>query len=381
MPNHRGPAVACTPCDEMAKAVRQPGEALRQDAAAVSSHLSAPLALSVIMPTVSWTGVFETCAKRVLEVIARSGSPVELVVVYDGQPPPPPAFLDSPEVRLVSTGRQSGPAVARNAAATSARGDILLFVDADVELAPDALGKVMDWFADNPDAAGVFGAYDDEPSSPGIVSQFRNLLHHHTHVAHPGRTGTFWSGCGAIRTAAFLDVAGFDEDFRCPSVEDIDLGMRVTANGGRISLDPSIRCKHLKAWTLRSMVVNDIFQRAIPWTHLIMAAHQMPATLNVDRRGQLSGVFSVAAIAALCTAIVVPGLAWLAVPCLLGVWALNADFHRLCLRKRGPLFAVAAFGLHLLYFVYASITFGLVVLHDALFGRWQSRSIRRKTAP
>jgi len=330
--------------------------------------------VTVIMPTIFWTGTFERCARRVLSLLDVTAANAEVVFVFDGAPPPTPAWLDRPGVRIVKTGTRSGPAIARNLAAESAQGDVLLFVDADVELAADAIDRVHAAFTADPDLVGLFGAYDDEPAADGLVSTFRNLLHHHTHVSHPGRAGTFWSGCGAMRTMAFHDIGGFDEELAYPSVEDIELGMRVAANGGRILLTPDVQCKHLKRWTLASMVVTDIVHRATPWTRLIIKSHELPATLNLDWRGRLSGLCSVLLTVCLAVAMLVPVALWAALACGLVVVAINNDFYRLCLRKRGIGFATSSIALHWLYFVYSSLTFGVVALHEL----WQ-RSKRSST--
>jgi cellulose synthase/poly-beta-1,6-N-acetylglucosamine synthase-like glycosyltransferase len=324
--------------------------------------------LSVIMPTIFWSGTFERCARRVLSLLDETDVNAEVVFVFDGAPPPVPAWLARPDVRIVKTGTRSGPAVARNLAAESARGEILFFVDADVELAADTIDRVHAAFVADPDLVGLFGAYDDEPAAVGLTSTFRNLLHHHTHVSNPGTAGTFWSGCGAMRTTAFLDVGGFDEKYAYPSVEDIELGMRVAANGGKILLAPDVRCKHLKHWTLASMVVTDIVHRATPWTRLIMNSRELPATLNLDWRGRLSGICSVLLAACLAVAVFVPVALWAALACGLVVVTLNSEFYGLCARKRGIGFAVASFALHWTYFVYSSLTFGAVTLHE-LWGR------------
>ena len=320
--------------------------------------------LSVIMPTIFWSGTFERCARRVLSLLDETNANAEVVFVFDGDPPPVPAWLARPDVRIVKTGTRSGPAVARNLAAESARGEILFFVDADVELAADTIDRVHAAFVADPDLVGLFGAYDDEPAAVGLASTFRNLLHHHTHVSNPGTAGTFWSGCGAMRTTAFLDVGGFDEKYAYPSVEDIELGMRVAANGGKILLAPDVRCKHLKHWTLTSMVVTDIVHRATPWTRLIMNSRELPATLNLDWRGRLSGICSVLLAVCLAVAVFVPVALWAALACGLVVVTLNSGFYGLCARKRGVGFAVASFALHWAYFVYSSLTFGVVTLHE-----------------
>jgi GT2 family glycosyltransferase len=320
--------------------------------------------ISVVMPTIFWSGTFERCARRVLAMLETSAAHAEVVFVFDGVAPPAPEWLDRPDVTIVETGKQSGPAIARNLAADSARGSILFFVDADVELSVDAIDRVDALFAADPDLVGLFGAYDDEPAADGVTSVFRNLLHHYTHVSNPGRAGTFWSGCGAMRTTAFLDVGGFNARYAYPSVEDIELGMRVAANGGEILLAPDVRCKHLKRWTLASMVFTDIVHRAAPWTRLIMNSHSLPTTLNLDWRGRLSGVCSVLLAVCLAASAFAPLLLWAAVACGLVVIAVNSDFYRLCLRKRGIGFAVSSISLHWLYFVYSSLTFAAVTLHE-----------------
>jgi GT2 family glycosyltransferase len=288
----------------------------------------------------------------------------EIVFAFDGEAPPPPDWLDHPGVSVVQTGARLGPAAARNRAAEAASGRILMFVDADVELAADAIERIHAAFEADPDLVGIFGTYDDDPPGNGVASAFRNLLHHHTHTSNPGRAGTFWAGCGAIRTAEFLDIGGFEEAYAFPSVEDIELGMRVTAAGGRIVLDPTIRCKHLKQWTMASMIFTDIVHRATPWTHLIIKSRSLPATLNLDWRSRFSGICSVLLLVCLAAAPFAAPMAWLALACGLAVLVMNIDFYRLCRNKRGTGFAISAVMLHWLYFAYSFLTFGLIAARE-----------------
>jgi hypothetical protein len=339
------------------------------------------VAVAIVMPTVGWTGTFEPCARRVIELLGTAPTACEFIVAFDGPASDRPAWLERPDVTVVATGVRSGPAAARNLAAEVARGRILFFVDADVTLAPDALDRVVARFTADPDLGGLFGCYDDEPAASGVVSRFRNLLHHHTHVSHPGRCGSFWAGCGAIRTPMFLDVGGFAASYGCPSVEDIELGMRVTAAGGRIQLDPALTCKHLKRWTLASMIVTDVRHRAVPWTRLLMAAGDMPATLNIDCRSRVSGVCATAAVALVAASPWLPVSLVAAAACLAIVLLLNADFYRLCLRKGGLAFATGAAALHVFYFIYASLTFGAVTAWHLIRGGVRSAAWSPHSSP
>lgn len=330
--------------------------------------------ISVVMPTTDYGEPFGTCVRRSITSI-RADLGDECLVVFDGDAPAPPDWLAESGARLVATGRRVGPAAARNLAAESARGDAILFVDADVELAPGAIDRVRSAFEGDPDLCGVFGAYDAEPAAPGLVSRFRNLLHHHTHVRHAGPAETFWSGCGAMRTGAFLDLGGFDARYREPSIEDIELGSRAAAAGGRLRLDPGILCKHHKRWTLGSMIMTDVFRRAVPWTRHMLATGTVPTRLNLDWRSRASGACAMVAAAA---AVVAPFQPWALAPalaCLAVILLVNRDFYALCNRQGGPAFAAGCFLLHWLYFVYATLTFAAVAIQDRLrrvFGRRRS---------
>ncbi len=239
----------------------------------------------------------------------------------------------------------AGPAAARNAGAARTDADLLVFVDSDVEVQPDALERIERRFAGDPELAAVFGAYDDAPAAAGLTSRFRNLLHHHVHVSSPGEAETFWAGLGAVRRAAFEAVGGFDaRRFPHPSVEDVELGMRLRASGARILLDPAIRGRHLKEWSVTSMVRTDLWRRGVPWARLLLGRGHRSTALNLGWRHRGS------ALAAL--ALVLAAFARrrrLAFVSMLTFVALNRDFHALLARRGGVPLVLAGIPLHLLH--------------------------------
>ena len=322
-----------------------------------------PPSLTLVMPTIGWDDTFSRCARVAL---ARLESGDEALVVFDGVPPPAPSWLLESGAVLLNTGLRQGPAAARNLAARSARGEILLFVDADVELHPDAIERIRARFCADPTLAALFGSYDDCPAAPGVVSRFRNLLHHHTHSSHPGPASTFWAGCGAVQRQSFLALGGFDAAaYDRPCIEDIEFGLRLSDAGNRIELDPSIQGTHHKRWTLRSMVTTDIRQRAIPWSRLLLQRRELPTTLNLTTAARLSAAASLLLPLAL-VGVALPGLRALTlatfVGCLGLLLLLNRSLYALLLRCGGPLEACAGVGLHGLYLAYSSLTYILMVL-------------------
>lgn len=252
------------------------------------------------------------------------------------------AAADEPPEQVVVVTEGDGPAAARNAGAAGATGDVVVFVDADVLAHPDAFTRIRAAFDEDPDVTAVFGSYDDSPADPSVVSQFRNLLHHHVHEHGAGEATTFWAGLGAVRADAFRAAGGFDaERYRLPSVEDIDLGARLVAAGGRILLDPLVQGTHLKRWTVSDMVRTDFWQRGVPWVELVLRHRSGASTLNLGLRHRVS-----AAVVVITALAVVRGKPGTALCGLVTLAALNAELYALLLRRRGPAAAIAGVGLH-----------------------------------
>lgn len=316
--------------------------------------------ISVVVPAFNAPAYLTRC----LDALARSSLPFELIVVDDASTDPAAvAVMQRAGAGYLRMERNGGPAVARNAGARRASGDLVVFIDSDVIVQPDTLEKLARVFAEEPDVTACFGSYDTEPDARSVVSSYRNLLHHHVHQTGPRDATTFWAGCGAIRRQVFLDLGGYDERFSRPSIEDIELGMRLRAGGHVIRLAPWIQVKHLKRWRLAEMIRVDVTCRAIPWTRLLKERPGTGGDLNLAAAQKLCVVCVFLAIAALPTAIALVALGhsplWLLLPLALlePVLWINRAFYALLLRLRGVGFLLAAIPLHLLYYLYGGLAF------------------------
>jgi GT2 family glycosyltransferase len=261
------------------------------------------------------------------------------------------------ELIVVEQPRGLGPAAARNLGAERATGEILVFVDADVVVHADALERIRRAFESDPALVAVFGSYDDRPEAPGAVSAFRNLLHHWVHQEGAGPATTFWAGLGGVLRDPFRAAGGFDaERYREPSIEDVELGLRLAA-AGPIELDPELQGTHLKAWTLRSMVETDFSRRGVPWVELLVERRHGARTLNFGARHRASALASVVLVAGLVGRR--PMLSGAALGALL---ALNRSFYGLLLRRVGAGTAAAGVGLHVVHHLtgVAALATGLI---------------------
>lgn len=270
-----------------------------------------------------------------------------------------------PDQLLVQRGPASGPAAARNQGAAASDADVLVFVDSDVEVHADALQLIEQRFAADPDLTAVFGAYDDEPDDPGLASRYRNLLHHHVHVGAGGEAETFWAGLGAIRRDRFEEAGGFDADrYPHPSVEDIELGMRLRRGGARIVLDPRVRGRHLKRWTPLSIARTDFARRGVPWARLLLEGGGGGTALNLGWRRRLSAAASVVLLGSLLAR-----RPRLAAGALTANLALDRDLYALLLRRGGPKLLLAGIPLHQLHQLCAAASVPAAVVLHATEGR------------
>lgn len=312
--------------------------------------------VSVIVPVHYGGEAFLACMEGLKQ---STSSPDEIIVVADGETDGVWRLANGERVRLVKNDVARGPSFARNRGAREASGDVLFFVDADVVVAPDAVARVRAAFAQEPDLTALIGSYDDDPGDPGFLSQYRNLLHHHTHQTASRDSSTFWGACGAVRREAFLALGGFDEGYRRPCIEDIELGYRLRSAGLRIALHKDLQVKHLKRWTATSMLKTDLFARAIPWTELLLRYRTFENNLNVDTSGRLSVAAVFLLPLALGAARWHPAGLLLAGGAAAALIGFNLPFYNFLARKRGWSFAARAVPWHWLYYAYGGLGFAV----------------------
>ncbi len=314
--------------------------------------------LTVVVPVRNDSTLLHACLRGIR---GCDGPRAEIIVVDDAS-----AAAYATEIaavsaafdcRLVVLERHLGPSGARNHGFRAATGDIIVFLDSDVVPHADCLRRIHDAFAAEPGLAAIMGSYDSEPADPGLVSQYRNLLHSYIHHSSGGRMETFWTGCGAIRREVLESAGGFNEVYNRPSIEDVEFGVRLAADGQRIVLDPSIEVCHLKTWTLRTMVETDFLYRALPWTVLAWSGAGLPKNLNFTVPRRLSVAASFCSALLLPAALLYPVLFQFAVASFLLMVLLNVDFWGWLCHRKGMAFTGVAVGLHWVHCLTGAVGF------------------------
>lgn len=178
------------------------------------------------------------------------GSEDELLVA-DNRPVPAPERRG--QVLVLDAAGLRSPAFARNAGARAARGEWLVFVDADTTPRADLLDA---YFAAEPgDAVGLLGGgIEDVAGRPTRVARYvvaREKLNPRHALGHPHRPFFQTANC-AVRRSAFEQVGGFVPTAR--AAEDADLCWRLEDAGWRLEQRPAAVVEHRARATLGALL-------------------------------------------------------------------------------------------------------------------------------
>jgi GT2 family glycosyltransferase len=312
-----------------------------------------PINVSIVIPVHNGGQAFHQCLSSIKNFAPPA---VETIVVADGDEISAD-FAESFASQVLRINISGGPAKARNLGAKAARGEIVLFIDADTTINVETIPKIVNVFAQQPDVAALIGSYDDAPGASNFLSQYKNLFHHYNHQNGCEEASTFWGACGAIRRDVFLEMGGFDESYRRPCIEDIELGYRLKKAGYRIKLCKDIQIKHLKKWETISLLKAEFFYRALPWTALIMRDRQISNDLNLHWSSRISVVLIYTLLAALVASWWWQPALLIVILLALGLLVLNASVYKFFYTKRGLIFAIEMIPWHWFYYVYSGLAF------------------------
>lgn len=217
--------------------------------------------ISVVIPAYNAAATLDEC----LRAIGRSDyADHEVIVVDDASTDDSGDIAIRYGCRIVRMKENVGAAVSKNAGARDARGNIVLFTDADVLLRPDTLSLVAE-VLDDATVVAVVGLLGRELRYQNFASQFKNLWMHFTYTrlasSRDGERGVglFYTSIAAIRRDVFLRMQGFDSNYRGASVtEDIEFGQRLLSAGHKVRLDGRLVVEHLKCYSLRGLLDTDL---------------------------------------------------------------------------------------------------------------------------
>jgi len=181
--------------------------------------------------------------------------PFQIILVDDCSADRTASIASDAGIEILSFSERGGPAIARNAGAEKAEGDIILFLDADVVVPADLIEKISDCFLSDSSAVAVQTVYSPYCPAVDLVSRYQNFYYYHSLTRIKGNsTATFATWCAAVQRDLFIEIGGFNTSIPEPTVEDEELGYEIADRGRKIVLARNIQVTHLASYTVAQFV-------------------------------------------------------------------------------------------------------------------------------
>lgn len=208
---------------------------------------------SIIIPVYNGARTLGACLAA-LERQDVANARHEIIVVDDGSTDESVAVAAGYDVKLLRQAH-AGAAAARNHGASQARGDILVFTDADCEPAAGWLQALTAPFAD-PQVCGARGVYRTRQAS--LVARFSQAEYEekYSRLARQERIDFVDTYSAAYRHEVFASHGGFDARFLLD--EDQEFSFRLAAAGHRLVFVPDAIVYHHHPATLWHYLVRKV---------------------------------------------------------------------------------------------------------------------------
>ncbi len=199
--------------------------------------------ISVVIPAYNAQETLEQCLSALTKQTHPADS-YEVIVVDDGSTDLTGKIAQDYAVRYIRQVNQ-GPAAARNNGVRQARGDIILFTDADCVPDNNWISEMLKPF-DEAQVAAVKGAYRTRQHS--LSARFAQLEFEERFellkkADSIDMVDTYSAG---FRRDIFLELGGFDTSFPVANNEDTELSYRMSAQGYKMVFSPQAIVCHLR---------------------------------------------------------------------------------------------------------------------------------------
>ena len=208
--------------------------------------------LSIIFPSFNSGSLLNRCLKAAECELKALNHPFEIIVADSSRQKPELPQIHN--LKLAHSKAQLFPSEARNLGARVAKYPILIFLDADVEILPGALQKLIDGLQKKFDVVG--GVYEIHNPNTSRISTFQDLVLLFRFKNIPPERIFFSSSHFAVSKESFWEVGGFSENLQ--SYEDLDLGFKFQKRFFKAHVCLKSRGYHLKNFSLKS-IFNDYY--------------------------------------------------------------------------------------------------------------------------
>lgn len=217
--------------------------------------------VSIIVPTYNRASIIEKCVQSLLSLDYPKNR-YEIIVVNDGSTDNTLEMLEGYRdkgLKVISHQRNRGPAAARNTGVKHAEGEIVVFIDDDMEAGTNLVGELVACYYMN--VAGVGAIPEAKGRSPSVIIDYCSARETRKALSYVNRElrkkGTnpeqlnerekrflfsAPTGCMSYKKEILEELGGFDERIKGLGGEDFEFRKKVTDAGYRVVLARNAKC-------------------------------------------------------------------------------------------------------------------------------------------
>jgi glycosyltransferase involved in cell wall biosynthesis len=186
---------------------------------------------------------FNKCLSAIFKLKYKN---YEVILVSDNSSQSSIELTKKYPCKLVKLKNNNGAANARNQGAKLASGQILVFLDSDVEIKDNSLTIINNYNNIKNNEGILQGVYSHKPNYNSMTQYVHSYQCYHVFFETKKKkyTETLCTCFVAIKKKYFFKVKGFNSNFSGAETEDLDLGYRLMAKNHKIQLEKKLRTIH-----------------------------------------------------------------------------------------------------------------------------------------
>lgn len=285
------------------------------DLAQLRPVASAPAAeatpqVSIILPVRDGAHYLE----RTLPVLRRELPPGwEIIVVDDHSSDASRRIAVGYADRVIDSPGRANDSLARNGGVRVARGEILVFIDADIRVSRGALETLVGALR-LPGTTMTVGLYSEDAGLRSVCGRYKNLWVRHSYLKSDTELRWMNTAFAAIRRRDFEATGDYEAFEGCRwGGSDIDFGRRVADRGGRVVLLKDLAVDHLKEMSFLALMRND-FNRTRGFFRMALLSGELRRVAGGRPYGNIKPGFMLGVVSAalvpvgLLASLVAPGV-------------------------------------------------------------------------
>ena len=209
--------------------------------------------ISVIVPSYRSESTIDLCLQHILNQDFKN---FEIVIVDSSPDQEVQKVVERyPGARLIRKQKKTPPGIARNIGADSSIGELLLFLDSDIEIENEALKKIWNYYQEGHECFCLALELGSTEHSIGALLEHFFFFHEYQKRRKESKRMNLPSGAFAIRKDLFRDAGGFKSLLRG---EDTEFTERLGGKGVDLFFNPNIVAYRSQAMPI-SIVIKKCY--------------------------------------------------------------------------------------------------------------------------